>query len=60
MNLKNLGELNKLYNFQDTKIFVRYLNKDLITFKKCLILIPKNVILPVFLAVMFTMTKVNV
>ena len=60
MNLKNLGELNKLYNFQDTKIFVRYLNKDFITFKKYLILIPKNVILPVFLAVMFTMTKVNV
>ena len=47
MKLKNLGELNKIYNFQDTIISVKYLNNGLSIFKSFLNTTRVNVILQV-------------
>ena len=59
MKLENLGELNKIYNFQDTMICVKYLSNVLFIYKIFLNLILESVILQVLLAVVFIKTKAN-
>ena len=60
MNLEILGELNKLYNFQDTVILTEIFEKRSLHLQKLFKFNPKNVILPALLAVVFTETKVSV
>ena len=57
MKFKNLGELNKIYNFQNTKFFVKYWNSDLSSYKIFLNIIRINVILQVHLVVVYIRMK---
>ena len=47
MKLENIGEVNKLYNFQDTIILCEIFEQRSAHLQKCLNLTLKNVILPV-------------
>ena len=59
MKLKNLGELNKIGNFQDTIILCKYLNNGLSILKSLLNIIKVNVILHVHLVAACIETKLN-
>ena len=59
MGLENLGELNKLYNFQDTIILCEIFEFRSAYLKKILSLIQKSVIPLVLLVVVFIMTKAS-
>ena len=60
MKSKNLGELNKIYNFQDTIISVKYLNNGLSIFKSFLNTTRVNVILQDHSVALCIVIKVNV
>ena len=60
LKLENLGELNKLYNFQDTIIIFEIFEQRSTHLQKIFKFNPKNVILVVLLADAFTVAKVNV
>ena len=60
MRLKNLGELNKLYDFKDTRILCEIFEQRSAHLQKMFKFNPKNVILPVLLAFVFIEVKVNV
>ena len=59
MGLENLGELNKLYNFQDTIILCEIFEFCSAYLQKILSLIQKSVIPLVLLVVVFIMTKAS-
>ena len=62
MKLKDLGELNKIYNCQDTIILCEIFEQHnvLCICKNYLNITPENVILQIILVVMSTVTKFNV
>ena len=60
MRLKNFGELNNLYNFQDTIILCEIFEQSSAHLQKMFKFDPKNLILPVLLAFVFVEIKVNV
>ena len=60
LKLENLGELNKLYNFQDIIILCEVFGQRSAHLQEMFKFNPKNVILLVLLVDPFTMTKVNV
>ena len=59
MKLKDLGELNKIYNFQDTIILSEIFEQRYMRLQK-LNINPENVILQVLLVVVSTKTKASV
>ena len=59
MGLENLGELNKLYNFQDTIILCEIFEFRSAYLQKILSLIQKSVIPLVLLVIVFIMTKAS-
>ena len=60
MKLKNLGELNILYNFHDTIILCEYLKTILLSYKNFLNTTQESVIPQVILVVVSIQTKVSV
>ena len=60
MKLENLGELIKLYNFQDAIILCEIFEKRSAHLQKMFKFNPKNVILPVLLVAASIETKVSV
>ena len=61
LKLKDLGELNKIYNFQDTVILCEIFEQRRSShLQNSLNLALENVIVQVLLTVLFTETKLNV
>ena len=60
MKLKDLGEFNKVFNFQDTIILLKHLYNVLCIYKYYFNITPENVILQFFLVVVSTGTRVSV
>ena len=62
MKLSNLGELNQIYNFQDTVILCQIFEQrsDQIYYKKYSSLTPENVIVPAVFLVVSIEIEVNV
>ena len=60
LNLDNLGQLNKLYNFQDTVILAEIFEQRSNHLQELFKFNPESVIRPVLSAVASTKIKVNV
>ena len=60
LRLKTLGDMNRVYNFQDTLIYAKFSNKELHSWKNFLNLILESAIVRALFQVLSTETKVNV